>query len=111
MQELGPKKYRKLQEESFKNYDKYKAGKTDPKTGVYYNTIDFGNPASKKNSAMNMAGCLISDFRCPSEGCDNWLTVRRNTAGICCSKCNKYHSIKVDKETEEFTVNGIKIND
>lgn len=105
-QEMGPKKYKKMVEDSHKFYDKYKAGRTDPKTGVYYNEISLTKPKSK-----SVSGCIIKEFQCFSKDCGNYMTVRRNTAGICCSKCNKYHSVNVDKLTEEVKVNGVKINE
>jgi hypothetical protein len=93
-------------EDNHKFYDKYKAGKTDPKTGVFYNDISF-----KKPKTAGCSGAFVTHFECFTEDCNNVMTIRRNTAGIGCSTCKKWHSISVDKYTDEVTINGVKLDE
>lgn len=104
-QELGPKKYYSELEKQNKFYDKYKAGKKDPKTGEFYHKIDFENPGKSKLGHSK----FIADFKCLN--CDTYLTVRRNTAGIICPSCKKFHSVTVNRITEEVLVDGKELND
>lgn len=86
MQEIGPKKYYEKVRKANSEYDKYKAGKINPKTGEYYHRLG----ATPKES--NISGSLLGYVECITENCDNYFAVKRNTASIICKKCNCLNS-------------------
>lgn len=96
MQEIGPVKYKKMVEDNSRSYDKYKAGKRDPKTGEFYHHIGFDKP--KKTSCGQDLGYID----CPH--CDNYFNVKTSTVGIICSKCGKFVSFEYNKETKEMRI-------
>lgn len=87
-QELGPKRYKEMVERENKFYDNYKAGKRDPKTGQYYNPISFSDPRLSKVKTGGSIACVP----CVTEGCENWLDVKRTTRAIICRSCKKMNS-------------------
>lgn len=101
MQEIGPKKYYERVKKANADYDKYKAGKVNPKTGEYYHFLG----AVKKSK--NLGGSTLGFVECITEGCDNYFAVKRNTVSIICRKCNTLNSfssqLKKELETERET--------
>lgn len=89
MQEMGPKRYRKMIEDNHKFYDKYKAGKTDPVTGVYYHDISFRNPNKRTNT-----GPVVGEVPCFY--CDNPISIKRSTVSVICGNCHKNNVISFD---------------
>jgi len=102
--EKGTKKYKDAVQKSNDFYDKHKAGKRDPKTGIVNNKIDFEKPSTRI-----APGSPIGGFLCFSENCDHSFSVNRTTAGICCPHCKVYYSVKVNKLTDEIVVNGVLV--
>jgi hypothetical protein len=100
MQELGPKKFYQKVDRENAFYDKYKAGKIDPKTGIKNKEIFFEDPRKSKISS----GSTINSFPCPY--CLTPKEVTRRLAGVICSECKKYISIKVDPITEDIFIEG-----
>lgn len=98
-QDLGPKKYQEKVDKANAFYDKYKAGKTDPKTGEYYHPISFTDPTKSKISTKS-----VGYFPCPNMECDNGISVKRSTVGVQCFGCKKYIIITVNKLTDEVTL-------
>jgi len=96
MQELGPRKYNKLIQDNSTQYDKFKAGKRDPKTGEYFRHIGFDKPKDSK------FGQDLGFLDCPY--CDNYFQVRSSTAGIICSKCKKFIALDYNKDTKEINI-------
>lgn len=96
-QELGSKKYQEKVDAANKFYDTYKAGKRDPKTGVYYNQISFTDPRKSKVGSGTSLGC----FQCPTENCSGSIIVKRTTVYSTCLSCKKLISVSVDKSTDE----------
>ena len=96
-QELGTKKYREKVEAANKFYDKYKAGKTDPKTGEYYNPISFSNPNARKFKL----GLSIGEVQCINEQCDYVFSIRRTTRAVICPVCKTLNSFSKE-EIEEL---------
>jgi hypothetical protein len=96
LQEIGPKKYKEKVRKASEFYDKYKAGKTDPKTGEYYNHFNSGPKSSNINSVS------IGQIKCSTDQCTNYLSIKRTTCMIICSKCSKLNTIsKEDIKTLE----------
>jgi hypothetical protein len=87
LQEIGPKKYKEKIRKASEFYDKYKAGKTDPKTGEYYNHF------TSKPSGSKISSVSIGQLKCSTEGCNNFFSIKRTTCMVICSKCNKLNSI------------------
>lgn len=100
MQELGPKKFYDKVDKANAFYDKYKAGKVDPKTGIKNKEISFTDPRKSKLPSSPTLTC----FPCPH--CLAHKEVTRRMAGVICSECKKYISIKVDPITEDIFVDG-----
>ena len=98
-QELGPKKYKQKIERENTFYDKYKAGRVDPKTGIKYNEIFFSDP-NKKSIKVKSIGATP----CLNPECDNYFSIGRTTVIVLCSTCSTLHNITHDKLTDEFTV-------
>ena len=88
LQELGPKKYRERMEKANKEYDKYKAGKRDPKTGDYYHHVDFKDPRIPKNYG-NSALTEVLGYT-PCGHCGNEISVGALSNGKCCLYCGEY---------------------
>lgn len=86
LQEIGPKKYKEKVRKSSEFYDKYKAGKTDPKTGEYYHHL---GPVVKPKV---LGGATIGYVKCVNDSCDNYFAINRSTACAICSKCNTLNS-------------------
>lgn len=105
-QELGPKKYQDKVDKANAFYDKYKAGKRDPKTGVYYHPISFTDPRKSKIGSGSSVGC----FACPNPNCDHGISVKRTTAGVLCAGCKQFISVSVDKLTDEVTLTLKEVN-
>ena len=98
LQELGPKKYNKMVEESNKNYDKYRAGKVDPKTGIRNKEISFTDPRKSKIDSPSLCSIECECGRC--------LNLTRHTVTVTCGMCKKYHAVKYDWSTKELFING-----
>lgn len=98
-QELGPKKYYQKIEKANKEYDLYKAGKRDPKTGVFYHDINFSKPGAKK------LGASLGSIECD---CGNALSISVTTVMVQCSLCKSCYSIKFNRDdnTLEVKKNG-----
>lgn len=101
MQEMGPKRYRKMVEDNSRAYDKYKAGKRDPKTGEIFRNISTTDP-NKKTSFGQSAGYA----ECSS--CEEPFAVKTSTVVVICGKCGKAHTINHNRDTKEFTVEPIE---
>ena len=99
LQELGPKKYFDKIKKANDFYDKYKAGKRDPKTGEYYHHIDFSDP-NKKNYLGKSAGAV----ECVH--CGDWFEVSTSTAAVICSNCRKLNYIKYNRDDNSIEVSG-----
>jgi hypothetical protein len=97
IQELGPKKYYEKIKKENDFYDKYKAGKRDPKTGEYYHKIDFKDPR-KKNYLGKTAGAVACVY------CDNWFEVSTSTTAVICSNCRKLNFIKYNRDEDSIEV-------
>lgn len=95
-QEMGPRRYRDMIERTNREYDTYKKGKRNPKTGEYYYDISFNKP--RKYNFGQSLGFIDCPF------CDNYFEVRTSTRGIICSKCNKFISLDYDKNTKELII-------
>lgn len=98
-QELGPKKYRDKIEKSNKFYDKYKAGKRDPKTGEFYHNIDFKNPCLKRN-----LGATAGTVKCFN--CDNFFDITTNTKVVICSRCKKLNYVVFNRDDDTIEVSS-----
>lgn len=97
MQEIGPKKYYEKIDAAHKFYDKYKAGRRDPKTGEYYHHISFSDPNAKRT----VTGQSLCQIEC--HDCGNPLSVRTSTVCITCG-CGCYHSFDYNRDTGELKV-------
>jgi len=102
MQEMGPKKYKAMQEKSFKFYDEHKVGKRDPKTGEVFRSINFSNPNKPKQKSLTSFECF---------GCGEGLSITRSTIRTSCGRCQTSHKVEVDKLTDEVTINGVKLDE
>lgn len=103
LQELGPKKYYKKVEDANKFYDKYKAGKRDPKTGEVFRDISYSNPNKQTNLGRPL-GCI----ECLS--CNEPLNVKTSTVSIICGRCRCMHRIEHNREDNTFTVEAVNLN-
>lgn len=93
--EVSPKKYKQLVEKENKRYDKYMAGKRDPKTGVYYNHIHYSDPRLPKYKfSKNSLSETIGYIKCSECGED--LSVGENSMGKCCLYCGEYNEFSVE---------------
>lgn len=97
LQELGPKKYYQKLEKMNKFYDQHMAGKRDPKTGIFYNKIDYSNPDKSKN----LGGRPLVSFECLS-GCGSVISINTTTVCIICDRCKTLHSIHFDRLNSEY---------
>jgi hypothetical protein len=79
MQEMGPKKYNRMVEKSDKFYDKYKAGRRDPKTGDFYYHIGV-KPPRTSDIKSNYEGLGV--IACPK--CGKSIEVSNNSNGKVC---------------------------
>lgn len=100
-QELGPKKYYERVDKANRDYDKYKAGKTDPKTGVFYRPISFTNPNKGAVHGSNL-GC----YPCPK--CSAALGLKSSTLIIQCRTCHTGIKVKFsrDDDSVELSILG-----
>lgn len=96
MQELGPKRYYQTLEKINKDYDKYKAGKRNPKTGEYYNEIHFTDPRKKKFSNTASIGYLP----CINKECTEWFSINKRTQALICSKCGTLNVFSKEQKEE-----------
>ena len=79
MQEMGPKKYKKMVEKSDKFYDKYKAGRRDPKTGEFYYHIGVKPPRDKEIKTNYLD---LGKIPCPK--CGSMVEVSNISCGKIC---------------------------
>jgi hypothetical protein len=101
MQDLGPKKYQTMLEKNSSFYDKYKAGKRDPKTGEFYHHIGLDKPKGRTKTGKDMG-----DIECPK--CGRLLNIRSSTIAISCSQCRTNIVLEYDKELEEMRIKEIR---
>ena len=88
LQELGPKKYRERMEKANKDYDKYKAGKKNPKTGEFYHHIDLNDPRIPKHYGNSSLSETLGYTPC--EHCGEKISVGAISSGKCCLYCGEY---------------------
>lgn len=91
LQEIGPKKYKEKIHKASEFYDKYKAGKTDPKTGEYYRHFNQKPTDTLSSSTLGYLECI-------NDNCNNYFKITRNTSIIICSKCNTLNSISKENK-------------
>jgi hypothetical protein len=97
--ELGDKKYNEKVEKVNKFYDRYKAGKRDPKTGEYYHHISATDPSKPKYSFSN--SCLsvtIGHVKC--QKCKAKMSVGSNSLGKFCLYCGGYNYFSAEMKDE-----------
>lgn len=85
-QELGPKKYKKKVEEMNRQYDKYKAGTRDSKTGEYYYHIGVKPP--RNSNGIKIEFIDLGYIKC--EFCGSNILVSQHSKGKCCLQCGNY---------------------
>ena len=84
--EMGDKKYNSMIERQNKFYDKYKAGKRDPKTGEYYYHISGTDPSNPKR--VFSSKCLSEELgRVKCTGCETMLSVTSSSRVKVCLFC------------------------
>jgi len=89
--EMGDKKYFKMIEKQNQHYDKYKAGRRDPKTGMYYHEISGTDP--NKSIVSTSASCVSHTIgEVPCIKCGELITVGSNSARKCCLYCGELNS-------------------
>lgn len=100
-QEMGPKKFYEKVEKANKFYDDHKAGKRDPKTGHYYNHINWTDP--RKKTKLGSSLCTIECLKCGSH-----LPINTTTVIIICSQCKHMHKVSYSRLTEELSVSDFR---
>jgi hypothetical protein len=110
--EMGDKKYKAMVEKSNKDYDKYKAGKRNPKTGEYYYHLDSRDPNKPLYSfSSSCVSEFIAEVKC--KGCDEMIPVSENTSRKICLYCNElnFFSIEFRKNLKELNKLADDINE
>lgn len=83
-QTIGPKKYEERVRKAWDFYDKYKAGKTDPKTGIYYNHIDFTGKNQPKIINSTVPTPEIGHLTC---SCGARIPINKHIMSYSCLGC------------------------
>lgn len=98
-QEMGPKKYGEYIRKQNAFYDKYKAGKKDPKTGEYYHHISGKDP-SKPSITYSNSGVSTTIGYVKCKECEADLWVGSNSVGRICLYCAEYNYFSIEMKDE-----------
>ena len=84
--EMGDKKFDAMVEKKNREYDRYKAGKRDPKTGEYYHHISTEDPRKPKISLNTRCVCEdLGHVKC--SGCKEKISVTSSSRVKVCLFC------------------------